>query len=133
MKTALWATILFGALVAARPAETNTATATDASTRESRWNKDLDYLFVIVRWLHDSSPGNENTLALLDRCLKAASTFLRFSKHALRGIQNSADFCGQSMGRKRFWQKLHIVLQHPLMGYDIRRVARHEEASHARG
>jgi AcrR family transcriptional regulator len=37
----------------------------------------LFHVAMIVHWLHDSSPGKENTLALLDRCLKVASTFLK--------------------------------------------------------
>jgi AcrR family transcriptional regulator len=37
----------------------------------------LFHLAIISYWLQDSSPGKENTLALLDRSLKFANTFLR--------------------------------------------------------
>ena len=35
------------------------------------------HLAVITHWLQDPSPGKENTLALLDRCLKLAAHALR--------------------------------------------------------
>jgi len=34
----------------------------------------LFHLAMVVHWLRDRSPGKENTLALLDRCLKVATT-----------------------------------------------------------
>lgn len=34
----------------------------------------LFQLAIITYWLHDQSPGKENTLALLDRCLKVATS-----------------------------------------------------------
>lgn len=37
----------------------------------------LFHVAMIVHWLHDGSPGKENTLALLDRSLKVASSFLK--------------------------------------------------------
>jgi AcrR family transcriptional regulator len=37
----------------------------------------LFHLAVITYWLQDSSPGKERTLALLDRCLKLATGFLK--------------------------------------------------------
>jgi len=37
----------------------------------------LFQLAVITHWLHDSSPGKENTLALLDRGLKVATSILK--------------------------------------------------------
>ena len=37
----------------------------------------LFHLAIISYWLQDSSPGKENTLALLDRSLKVANTVLR--------------------------------------------------------
>lgn len=37
----------------------------------------LFQLAVITHWLHDSSPGKENTLALLDRGLKVATSVLK--------------------------------------------------------
>jgi hypothetical protein len=37
----------------------------------------LFHLAIITYWLQDSSPGKENTLALLDRSLKVANTVLR--------------------------------------------------------
>ena len=37
----------------------------------------LFHLAIITYWLQDSSPGKENTLALLDRSLKVANTILR--------------------------------------------------------
>lgn len=35
------------------------------------------HLAIITYWLQDRSPGKEETLALLDRCLKLVSSFLR--------------------------------------------------------
>jgi hypothetical protein len=32
---------------------------------------------VLLYWLQDASPGKEDTLALLDRCLKVATRVLR--------------------------------------------------------
>jgi len=37
----------------------------------------LFHLAMITHWLQDRSPGKEDTLALLDRCLKVATSFLR--------------------------------------------------------
>jgi AcrR family transcriptional regulator len=37
----------------------------------------LFHMAIITYWLQDRSPGKENTLALLDRCLKAASALLK--------------------------------------------------------
>ena len=37
----------------------------------------LFHLAMTTYWLHDASPGKENTLALLDRCLKLATRILQ--------------------------------------------------------
>lgn len=37
----------------------------------------LFHVAMLTYWLHDKSPGKENTLALLDRCLRGASRLLQ--------------------------------------------------------